>query len=64
MQIHFPDDSEDFGAPNHVSTIGKNRVEIDAMITDGFESGPATPMTADDWQRLHDRIDERSRYNS
>lgn len=29
------------------------------MITAGYESGPATPMTDADWQELNARIDQR-----
>ena len=54
------DQLEDYGAPTNLSLAGKNREEIEAMITAGYESGPATPMTDADWQQLHARIDQRS----
>lgn len=53
------DEVEDYGAPADLSLAGKSREEVEAMITAGFESGPATPMTDADWRRLHDRIDQR-----
>lgn len=53
-------DEEDRGAPSEQTIEGKSPEEIEAMITAGFESGPATPMAKADWQRLHDRIDQRS----
>ena len=52
-------DGEDFGAPAELSLVGKSRQQIDAMLTAGIESGPATPMTTDDWRQLHERIDQR-----
>lgn len=58
------DESKDYGAPADLSVAGKNRAEIEAMITGGFESGPATPMTGEDWQGLHARVDERRQSNS
>jgi len=51
---------EDYGAPSNLSLAGKSREEIEAMITAGIESGPATPMTTEDWQQLHDRVDQRN----
>lgn len=54
------DGMEDYGAPSAVSLAGKSRAEVEAMITAGFESGPATPMTDAQWQELHARIDQRS----
>ncbi|MEO0530936.1 MAG: hypothetical protein AAF266_10240 [Planctomycetota bacterium] len=53
------DGLEDCGAPVEQSLSGRGREEVEALITAGFESGPAEPMTDADWQRLHDRIDER-----
>lgn len=55
------DHVEDYGAPSEWSLAGKSREEVEAMITAGFESGPATPMTDVDWRELHERIDQRSR---
>ncbi|MEX0867015.1 MAG: hypothetical protein WD030_06615 [Pirellulales bacterium] len=54
------DEVEDYGAPAECSIDGKSKEEIDAMITAGIESGPAVPMTDEDWQRLYDRIDMRA----
>ncbi|MEM9352484.1 MAG: hypothetical protein AAGA92_05685 [Planctomycetota bacterium] len=53
------DSVEDYGAPESISLAGKCREEIEAMISAGVESGPATPMTDEDWRRLHARIDQR-----
>ena len=54
------DEVEDYRAPAGLSLAGKTREEVEAMITAGFESGPATPMTDADWRQLHERIDQRS----
>lgn len=54
------DEVENYGAPSELSLAGKSREEIEAMITAGFESGPATPMTDEDWRQLHARVDQRS----
>jgi len=58
------DEFEDCGAPVDLSMAGKSREEIEAMITAGIESGPATPMTAEDWQQLHTRVEERGQASS
>ena len=58
------DTCEDYGAPADLSVAGKSREEIEAMIAAGIESGPATAMSAGDWQRLHACIDERSQASS
>jgi hypothetical protein len=55
------DEVEDYGAPANLSVAGKSREEIDAMITVGIESGPATPMAADDWRTLHARLEQFSK---
>jgi hypothetical protein len=54
------DEVEDYGTASPLSLAGKSREEVEAMITAGFESGPATPMTNADWRELHARIDQRS----
>ena len=54
------DEVEDYGAPADLSVAGKSREEIEAMITAGIESGPATSMTPEDWQQLHARGDQRN----
>ena len=54
------DEVEDYGAPAGLSVVGKSREEVEAMIDAGIESGPATPMTAEDWQQLHNQVDQRS----
>jgi len=55
---------EDYGAPTDLTVAGKSREEIEAMITAGTESGPATEMSTVDWQRLHACIDERDQASS
>jgi len=54
------DEVEDYGAPADLSISGKSREEIEAMITAGIESGPATPMATEDWRQLHARINQRN----
>lgn len=54
------DACDDYEAPADHSITGKSREEIVALITAGFESGPATPMTAEDWRQLHARVNQRS----
>lgn len=58
------DEIEFDGAPRELTLTGKNREEVEAMITAGIESGPATRMNADDWRRLHESVDERSQASS
>ncbi len=58
------DEFEDYGAPADLSMAGRSREEIEAMISAGIESGPATSMTTEDWRQLHARVDERSQASS
>jgi len=58
------DEVEDYPSPSSLSATGKSREEIDAMLTAGIESGPATPMTADDWRALHARLEQLDRSHS
>jgi hypothetical protein len=50
------DDVEEFDGPPELSLRGKSREEIAAMIEEGLESGPSTPMTPGDWQALRAKI--------
>lgn len=34
--------------------------ELEALIIEGINSGPSTPMTKADWQRLHDRLNKKA----
>ncbi len=34
--------------------------ELEALIMEGINSGPSTPMTKADWQRLRDRLNEKA----
>lgn len=52
---HEPDE---VGGPEHLDISGKGRAAIEEMLEAGYRSGPATPMTSDDWKRLHERVDE------
>lgn len=54
------DEYEDYGAPIELSLRGKCSDEIEAMISDGIKSGPATPMTDDDWGELRARLSGRN----
>ncbi|QDU87062.1 hypothetical protein Pla175_04170 [Pirellulimonas nuda] len=58
------DENEDYGAPAEASVAGKNRDVVEALVTAGVESGPATPMTDADWKVLHARIDQLDQANS
>ena len=53
------DATEDFGAPEHLSIVQSSKADLDAKIDAGFTSGPVSPMTKNDWQELHNRIDGR-----
>ena len=37
------------------------RRELEAKFREALESGPATPMTSDDWQQLERKVWERER---
>ena len=34
------------------------RSQIDALLLEGFDSGPATPFTAEDWDSIHRTLAE------
>jgi hypothetical protein len=53
------DQTEDYGGPSHLSFDNGSKAELDSMISDGMESGPASVMADSDWQELHNRIDSR-----
>jgi antitoxin ParD1/3/4 len=35
-----------------------NRQKVEALLLEGINSGPATPMTAEDWAELRRRVKE------
>jgi antitoxin ParD1/3/4 len=37
----------------------RTRDRIEALLLEGLESGPAQPLTADDWQAIRDEARER-----
>jgi antitoxin ParD1/3/4 len=37
----------------------KARARLAALIQEGIDSGPATPMTAEDWEEKRRRVHER-----
>ena len=53
------DQTEDFGAPAHLTLANDSKSELDSIIEAGMESGPATVMADTDWQKLRKRIDDR-----
>jgi len=42
----------------------KARAQLTALIQEGIDSGPATPMTAEDWARMRRRLEERLEKNA
>ncbi len=49
------DEADYLDGPPELSLRGKSREEIEAMVREGIESGPSTPMTAEDWQVLRSK---------
>ena len=37
----------------------KNRERVEELLLEGLDSGPATPMTAQDWEDIRQEIRER-----
>ena len=37
----------------------KRLQEIEALLIEGLDSGPATPMTPEDWSALRQRVEGR-----
>lgn len=35
------------------------RRQVDALLLEGLDSGPATPFTAEDWESIHRTLAER-----
>ncbi len=56
MADHSLGIADDTDTPERVAA---NRERLRALIREGIESGPATPMTPDDWADLRRRLDER-----
>lgn len=57
------DEVEEFDGPPELSLRGKSREEIAAMINEGLDSGPSTPMTPGDWQTLYAILDSPAAHN-
>ncbi|MFO0812773.1 MAG: type II toxin-antitoxin system ParD family antitoxin [Gemmatales bacterium] len=36
------------------------REEFEALVIEGIQSGPATPLTSDDWAQLRERVQKRA----
>src|SRR5438876_12032206 len=52
-----PDEACADGAPPHL-TVG-TRAELEAKLLEALDSGPATPLTAEDWQEIRRQVRER-----
>jgi len=37
------------------------KAELEALIMEGLNSGPSTEMTAEDWERLRERVRQRAK---
>ncbi len=37
----------------------EDRDRVDALLTEAIESGPAAPMTAEDWEQIRDEVRRR-----
>jgi antitoxin ParD1/3/4 len=37
------------------------RSELEALLLEGINSGPATEMTAEDWEKLRERVRQRDK---
>jgi len=37
----------------------ERRTQVDALLLEGLDSGPATPLTASDWSTIHQQLEER-----
>jgi len=75
MNISLPDDLKDFvdqqiqagysSASEFVRELIRNaqkqaaREKLETLLLDGLDSGPATPMTDDDWKALRDSAETR-----
>jgi antitoxin ParD1/3/4 len=44
--------------------LGVRKQEVEALLIEGLDSGPAAPMTAEDWaalkRRVHDRLNKQN----
>jgi antitoxin ParD1/3/4 len=41
--------------------LAKRKREIEALLVEGLNSGPATPMTAEEWQHIRRELRERQK---
>lgn len=57
------DDVELVDGPLELSLHGKSREQIEAMISEGLDSGPSTPMAPADWQALYAIVDSHIAHN-
>jgi antitoxin ParD1/3/4 len=55
----FRDANEYFAALVEADQIGSNKERLAKLVEEGLASGPATPMTADDWKNLRQRVKTR-----
>jgi antitoxin ParD1/3/4 len=37
------------------------KAELEALLLEGINSGPATEMTAEDWEQLRERVRQRAK---
>src|SRR5437879_6170807 len=52
VQVDGPDSST-------VEALQLRKQEIEAVLSEGLDSGPATPMTPEDWSALRQRVEAR-----
>jgi len=59
-ELHQTPDSY-LGHPGSVpeEALARRKGEVEALLIQGLQSGPATPMTADDWVALRERVEEK-----
>jgi antitoxin ParD1/3/4 len=37
----------------------ERRSQVDALLLEGLDSGPTTPLTAADWETIHQKLEKR-----
>jgi antitoxin ParD1/3/4 len=55
----FRDASEYFTALVEAAQAKREKLRLMKLAEEGIASGPATPMTSQDWQNLRERVQER-----
>lgn len=55
----FQDANEYFTALVEAAQVESNKQRLAKLVEEGLASGPATPMTKDDWQNIRQRVKER-----